>query len=204
MKSSVVEAAKVLLNWSGDDPERSGLERTPQRFAAAWEEMLSGYGGNLDDILQVFEERDCGDGMILQGSIPFFSLCEHHLLPFFGVIHFAYLPKPNYKSGEYSFTHIVGLSKIPRLIEVFSRRLQVQERLTNQIADAFFYHKGLDPKGCGCVIRARHLCMEMRGIQKIGTTTITSALRGLFLRDPEVRQEFLAFVRSADEGLKSI
>lgn len=203
MKSSVVEAAEMLLKVSGDDPRRTGLVRTPYRFASAWEELTSGYDGNLDDILQVFEERDCGDGMIFQGSIPFFSLCEHHLLPFFGVIHFAYLPRLVH-NVEYSFTKIVGLSKIPRLVDIFARRLQVQERLTNQIVDAFFESRELEARGGGCVIRARHLCMEMRGIQKIGTTTITSALRGLFLEDASVRQEFLAFVRSADEGLKSI
>jgi GTP cyclohydrolase I len=193
-------------NW----PE--SLIRTPERFAEAWEFWTSGYAQDPKDVLKVFEEEAVGDGMIFQGSINFTSLCEHHICPFVGIVHIGYIPSVivdiKYSGGDHGVpigfgkTRIVGLSKLARLVEIFARRLQVQERMTCQIADAFMEH--VKPQGMGCVVRARHLCVESRGIQKYGTTTVTSALRGLFREDEGVRAEYLAFVRSADEGVKAI
>lgn len=181
----LLDTLKPRIDWPDD------WKRTPERFSKAWDFFTSGYNMKVGDIITAFEENDCGDGMIFQGSIPFFSLCCHHLVPFFGVVHFAYIPE--YVNNK---TRIVGLSKIARLVEVFARRLQVQEKLTMQINDAFFTH--MHPQGSGCVVRGRHLCQESRGVQKLGTSFVTSNLKGLFMTDPEVRSEFFSFVRAAD------
>jgi GTP cyclohydrolase I len=168
---------------------RSGLDETPQRAQRYFEAMTSGYdysGDRLGALIKSFTDgaEKC-DEMVFVGNISMFSLCEHHMAPFFGVVHIGYIP-----NGK-----VIGLSKMPRLVEVFSRRLQVQERLTNQIADAL--HDNLEPKGVGVVIRARHLCMEARGVQKVGSITYTSGLRGI-MKDSGARGEFLQWVSLAD------
>jgi GTP cyclohydrolase I len=168
-----------MLQFIGEDPTRGGLLETPARVAKAWEFWASGYVKDPADILKVFEDGAEGcDEMVLVKGIPFYTHCEHHLAPFFGRATVAYIP-----DGR-----IVGLSKINRLVDCFARRLQVQERLTTQIADAINEH--LKPKGVGVLIEARHLCMESRGVCQQGHTTTTSALRGVMLEGP-VRQEFL-------------
>tara|TARA_R110000803_G_scaffold49265_2_gene102405 strand:+ start:273 stop:827 length:555 start_codon:yes stop_codon:yes gene_type:complete len=176
---------RELLRRLGEDPERGGLVETPERFIKAMEFYCSGYAVEKPEaLLKVFEDGgdDC-DEMILQKGIPVWSLCEHHLAPFFGVAHIAYIPKDG---------RIVGLSKLTRLVDVFMRRLQVQERLTTQIANTLATH--LSP--CvGVQIVCRHSCMEARGVQTSGTSTTSQALRGAFKTEPEARAEFLSAIR---------
>lgn len=175
--------ANFLRAVCADVPEdwrRPGLRETPQRMAAAWRHWMAGYAESPKAILKTFEDgADGSDQLVLMRDIPVFSFCEHHLAPFFGVAHVGYIP-----NGK-----IVGLSKLARLVEVFSRRLQVQERMTNQIADAM--DDVLKPIGVGVVISCRHMCMESRGVQRIGTSTLTSALRGCLRDQAEARAEFL-------------
>lgn len=161
-----------------------GTAETPDRVARMYEdELLSGYRDDPMDLFKVFD-ADGNDQLVLVKDIPFYSLCEHHMIPFHGVAHLGYIPKAK----------VLGLSKTARLVEVFARRLQIQERMTVEIADAL--EKGLAPtRGVMVVLEARHLCMEMRGVSKTGATTITSAVRGDFLTDPASRQEFLALLR---------
>jgi len=170
---------REMLELLGEDPDRDGLKATPSRVAASMQWLTRGYGISVEDVIgdAVFEEKH--ESMILVRDIEIYSLCEHHLLPFFGRAHVAYLP-----DGR-----IVGLSKIPRVVEVFARRLQVQERLTDQIADAVC--EVLKPLGVGVVIEAYHLCMMMRGVEKQNSKTVTSALRGTFRSDARTRDEFL-------------
>ena len=158
-----------LLGQLGDDPSREGLSETPQRVAKAWAEWTSGYAADPAAILKTFEDGSAGyDALVFQGNITLYSHCEHHMAPFFGVAHIGYIP-----NGR-----VVGLSKLARLVDIYARRLQVQERLTVQIASALNTH--LEPKAVGVVIECRHLCMESRGIRQAGTTTKTSALHGAF------------------------
>jgi GTP cyclohydrolase I len=174
------DAVHRLLRAIGEDATRDGLKETPQRVAKAWEFWTSGYRMNPEDVLKTFEDGAEGvDEMVMVKDIPFYTHCEHHMAPFFGTATIAYLPDKQ----------IVGLSKLSRLLQVFSRRLQVQERLTCQVADALMEH--LKPKGAAVVIKARHLCMESRGVQQQGHHTVTSALRGVFKSEPETRAEFL-------------
>jgi GTP cyclohydrolase I len=171
-----------MLEQLGEDPARDGLKQTPARVAASLQWLTRGYQMAVEDVIgdAVFEEKH--ENMILVRDIEIYSLCEHHLLPFFGRAHVAYLP-----NGR-----IVGLSKIPRVVEVFARRLQVQERLTDQVADALC--RVLKPLGVGVVIEAYHLCMMMRGVEKQNSKTVTSALRGTFRDDGKTRDEFLRLV----------
>lgn len=166
----------------GDDPDRHGLENTPARMKETYDFLTSGYQMDITDELNgaIFEEDY--DEMVLVKNIDFFSLCEHHLLPFFGRMHIGYLPRGR----------VVGLSKIPRIVDVFSRRLQLQERMTQQIAQCLMTH--LTPLGVGVVCEATHLCMSMRGVQKARTFTTTSAMEGTFKKDPRTRQEFLTLI----------
>jgi len=172
------------LELLGEDPDRSGLLRTPHRVASALRFLTQGYHQTVDDVLgsAIFEEAH--DSMVLVKDVELYSLCEHHMLPFFGKVHVAYIP-----DGR-----IVGLSKLPRIVDVFARRLQVQERLTEEIAQAI--EDALNPQGVGVVIEAVHLCMMMRGVQKQNSKTITSAVRGLFRRDNRTREEFLRLAHS--------
>lgn len=164
---------------------REGLEETPKRVAKAMAHWFSGYDKNPADLLKVFEDGAEGcDQMVAVVKIPFYSHCEHHMAPIFGEATIAYIP-----DGK-----IVGLSKLSRLLDMFARRLQVQERLTNQVADALMEHLG--PKGCGVRITARHMCMESRGVCQSGHYTVTTALRGCFRDEPETRAEFLALDNS--------
>jgi GTP cyclohydrolase I len=173
------QAVRRQLELVGEDPDREGLLKTPERVANAMAWLTRGYALTAEDVVgdAVFEETH--ENMVMVRDIEMYSMCEHHMLPFFGKVHVAYIP-----DGR-----IVGLSKIPRLVEVFARRLQVQERLTEQIAEALT--RVLRPKGVGVVIEAAHLCMMMRGVEKQTSSTITSALRGVFRDDHKTRDEFL-------------
>ncbi|MEO0248122.1 MAG: GTP cyclohydrolase I FolE [candidate division WOR-3 bacterium] len=176
-----------LLTAFGEDPTREGLLETPARVAKAWAHWTSGYRKNPKDVLKVFEDgaEGCGDEIVLVANIPVYSTCEHHLAMIWGLAHIGYLPNKK----------IVGLSKFSRIVEVFARRLQVQERLTNQIADAL--DTILAPRGVGVVLECRHACMESRGVQARGTITTTSAMRGLMRQDSDLRSEFLQLVRNS-------
>jgi GTP cyclohydrolase IA len=171
-----------MLEQLGEDPEREGLRQTPARVEASLKWLTRGYGMDVEEVVgdAVFHEQH--ESMICVRDIEIYSMCEHHMLPFFGRAHVAYLP-----NGK-----IVGLSKIPRVVEVFARRLQVQERLTDQVAEALC--RVLDPLGVGVVIEAYHLCMMMRGVEKQNSKTVTSSLRGAFRDDAKTRDEFLRLV----------
>jgi len=173
------ELVRMQLELLGEDPEREGLARTPTRVARSLHWLTSGYSMSVDAVVgdAVFEEEH--ESMVMVRDIELYSLCEHHMLPFFGKAHIAYIP-----DGR-----IVGLSKLPRIVDVFARRLQVQERLTEQVAQAI--EDVLQPRGVGVVIEAVHLCMMMRGVEKQNSSTITSALRGQFRDCPMTRDEFL-------------
>ena len=177
--ASFEELVAEMIRRLGEDPEREGLKRTPERVAKSMAFLTRGYGMQSDEVINgaLFEESH--RNMVLVKDIEMYSLCEHHLLPFFGKVHVAYIP-----NGK-----IVGLSKTARLVEVYARRLQVQERLTEQIAQAIW--DGVAPLGVGVVVEAYHLCMMMRGVQKQNSKTITSAMRGSFLEDQMTRDEFL-------------
>ena len=167
------------LQLIGEDPEREGLVRTPARVARAMKFLTQGYTSSAEEVVGSAIFNEDHDNMIMVRDIELYSMCEHHMLPFFGKAHVAYIP-----NGK-----IVGLSKIPRIVDVFARRLQVQERLTEEIAEGLC--SVLQPSGVGVVVEAYHLCMMMRGVQKQNSKTITSALRGVFREDPKTRDEFL-------------
>lgn len=175
---------KTMLEIMGENPTREGLVKTPNRVFKAYEFLTSGYKKNVKEILNNALFESSNNEMVLVRDIEFYSLCEHHLLPFFGRVHVAYIPDQK----------VVGLSKIPRLVEVYARRLQIQEQLTEQIAEALMENVGA--KGVGVVIEARHMCVEMRGVQKANSTTTTSALRGLFLKNEKIREEFFSLINS--------
>ena len=172
-----------LLEAIGEDPRREGLRATPERVAAMYEELFSGVDDDPERYLTVTFEAE-HDEMVMVRDIPFASLCEHHLIPFIGKVHVGYIPGPDGR--------ITGLSKLARLVEAYARRLQVQERMTTQIADTM--EKVLVPLGVLVVVEAEHLCMAMRGVKKPGTLTITSAVRGVFRDDPRTRAEAMEFV----------
>ncbi len=179
----IAELVESLLEELGVDPDRPGLKATPDRVSRALRELTEGYHLKPEDVIAdaLFDQEY--DEMVVVKDVPFYSLCEHHLLPFFGHIHVGYLPKGR----------VVGLSKIPRLIEVFSHRLQIQEQLTRQVAEAL--NSALSPRGVGVVAEARHLCMEMRGVETPGGRMVTSCMLGVFRQDSRTRAEFLDLVR---------
>src|SRR5580704_10960354 len=179
----VEKAVTEILEAIGEDPSRDGLVATPARVAAMYEELFSGLEDDPGRHVTVTFAAD-HDEMVMVRDIPFASLCEHHLVPFIGRAHVAYIPN--------SDGRITGISKLARLVEGYARRLQVQERMTTEIADAI--EAALDPRGVLVVVEAEHLCMSMRGVKKPGTLTITSAVRGLFRRDPATRAEAMQFV----------
>jgi GTP cyclohydrolase I len=185
-RERIEEAVRILLGHIDRNPERPGLKETPKRVAKAWiDTWACGYDKDPASVLKTFEDgAENVNELVVVNNIPVYTHCEHHLAPFFGVAHIGYIPNKR----------IVGLSKFKRLTDIFARRLQVQERLTNQIADAI--QEYLEPKGVGVVIECRHLCMESRGIQTPGSTTTTSALRGALFEDLRAREEFLQLIRS--------
>lgn len=182
MQKNIERITKQLLENIGEDPNREGLLKTPSRVAKAWQFFSKGYTQSIDELINnaIFNE-DAND-MVIVRDIEFFSLCEHHLIPFFGKAHVGYIP-----NGK-----VIGLSKIPRIIDMFSRRLQVQERLTHQVADAL--KNVLKPKGVAVVLEGRHMCMQMRGVEKQNSFTSTSAMSGQFKKSSETRSEFLAII----------
>jgi GTP cyclohydrolase I len=182
-KDKFEQSVRNILEIIGEDPDREGLVKTPERVYKAFTFMTKGYSQNPKEVLNEALFTSSNDEMVLIRDIEFYSMCEHHLLPIIGRAHVAYIP-----NGK-----VVGLSKIPRLVEVFARRLQIQEQMTEQIADAIT--EVIDPKGVGVVIQARHMCMEMRGVEKVNSITTTSALRGMF-HEQKTRSEFLNFINT--------
>jgi GTP cyclohydrolase IA len=180
--SPVGEAIRRLLLDIGEDPAREGLRRTPERIERMYRELTAGYHVDPDTLFNDASFEVEYDEMVVVRDIDFYSLCEHHLLPFYGRAHVGYLPRGR----------VIGLSKIPRVVDMYARRLQVQERMTQQIAG--FLMDRLDPKGVGCVVEAAHLCTMMRGVQKTETRMLTSAMLGRFRQDPKTRSEFLALI----------
>ncbi len=179
------ESIKNILDYIGEDTNREGLVDTPKRVRKAYEFMCSGYKQCPKEIIQKALFTSTNDEMVVVKDIEFYSFCEHHMLPIIGKAHVAYIP-----NGK-----VVGLSKIPRVVDVFARRLQIQEQMTEQICDALNEH--LSPKGVAVIIDARHMCMEMRGVEKICSTTITSSLRGTFKTDKKTKDEFLSIVSAS-------
>lgn len=180
---NVKELTKKLLIEIGEDPDREGLLNTPLRVAKAWDFLSKGYKQDIDEIINnaIFEEEY--DQMVVVKDIEFYSMCEHHLLPFFGVAHIAYIP-----NGK-----IIGLSKIPRILDMFARRLQVQERMTQEVAGML--QSKLNPRGVAVIIEAQHMCMQMRGVEKRKSYMSTSAMLGIFREDNKTRKEFLDIVK---------
>ncbi len=186
--TSLQDLTREMLVRLGEDPERDGLRRTPERMERSLQYLTKGYGEDREKTLLGAMFDVAYDEMVIVKDIEVFSLCEHHLLPFFGKVHVAYIPR-----GK-----VIGLSKVPRLVDVFARRLQVQERLTTQIAEAI--DKAIKPLGVGVVVEARHLCMMMRGVEKQHSSTVTSSMLGAF-REKETRDEFLALICRRDGPL---
>ena len=179
------ESVVNILDHIGEDSSREGLEKTPSRVRKAFEFMCGGYKQDPKDIIEAALFTSSNDEMVVVKDIEFYSMCEHHILPIIGKAHIAYIP-----DGK-----VVGLSKIPRVVDVYARRLQIQEQMTEQIAEALMTH--LKPKGVAVVIDARHMCMEMRGVEKICSTTVTSALRGIFKKEKKTKDEFMSIISSS-------
>jgi GTP cyclohydrolase I len=180
---SIADLVRRMLRLIGEDTDRDGLRHTPERFEKALRFLTSGYHQDPEKLLNGAMFSVCYDQMVLVKDIEIYSLCEHHMLPFFGKCHVAYIPDKK----------VVGLSKIPRLVNMFARRLQIQERLTNQIASAI--QQKIAPLGVGVVVEARHLCMVMRGVEKQNSRTVTSAMLGSFRENVQTREEFLSLIR---------
>jgi GTP cyclohydrolase IA len=183
------ELVREMIVRLGEDPDREGLSRTPARVEKAMKFLVKGYQDDPEALLRKALFTVTYDEMVIVKDVEMFSLCEHHLLPFFGKVHVAYIPK-----GK-----VIGLSKIPRLIEAFARRLQIQERLTTQIAEAI--QNAIEPQGVGVVIEARHLCMMMRGVEKQHSSAVTSSMLGCFRNEEETRTEFLSLIRQRTNGV---
>lgn len=181
---SLAAHVRAILLTLGEDPDREGLQKTPARVAAAWEFLTSGYREDPDDIINGALFAEDYQEMIVEKDIDFYSLCEHHMLPFHGKAHVAYIPRHK----------IVGVSKLARLVDAYAHRLQVQERLTNQVAQTIM--ERIDPLGAGVVMEAEHMCMRMRGVQKQNSTIITSALLGAFQTQEKTRSEFMNLIRT--------
>ncbi|MGO9647883.1 MAG: GTP cyclohydrolase I FolE [Terriglobales bacterium] len=187
--ASFEELVREMIVRLGEDPEREGLTRTPERVHRAYEHLMKGYKEDPEAMLKKALFTVTYDQMVIVKDVEMFSLCEHHMLPFFGKVHVAYIP-----NGK-----VIGLSKIPRLVDIFSRRLQIQERLTTQIAETI--QKAIEPQGVGVVIEARHLCMMMRGVEKQHSAAVTSSMLGCFREEQETRTEFLSLIRNRANGV---
>jgi GTP cyclohydrolase I len=187
--ASFEDLVREMLVRLKENPEREGLIRTPERVKKAYEYLTRGYNEDPEALLKNALFTVTYDEMVIVKDVEMFSLCEHHMLPFFGKVHVAYIP-----NGK-----VIGLSKIPRLIEIFSRRLQIQERLTTQIAETI--QKVVQPQGVGVVIEARHLCMMMRGVEKQHSAAVTSSMLGCFREEQETRTEFLSLIRQRPNGI---
>jgi len=183
-KEKMEDLITDILKLVGEDPNREGLVKTPHRVAKAYDYIFGGYDKDPKEALGDALFESSSSEMVVVRDIEFYSMCEHHILPFFGRVHVAYIP-----NGK-----VVGLSKIPRVVDIFARRLQIQEKLTEQIADALM--EAINPKGVGVVISARHMCMEMRGVEKTHASTTTSSLRGLFMKDARTRDEFYSIINT--------
>ena len=179
---TIASLVRQMIALIGEDPEREGLKKTPERYEKALKFLTSGYHQNVDHLLNGATFSVCYDEMVVVKDIEFFSLCEHHLLPFFGKAHVAYLPSKR----------VIGLSKVARLVNMFARRLQIQERMTSQIAKAI--EDKIAPQGVGVIVEARHLCMQMRGVEKQHGQAVTSAMLGAFRENKQTRDEFLSLV----------
>jgi GTP cyclohydrolase I len=183
-EETIADHVRKILVQLGEDPDREGLRRTPERFAKALQFLTSGYRQDPDKLLNGAVFSVCYDQMVVVKDIEVFSMCEHHLLPFFGKCHVAYIPSKK----------VIGLSKIARLVNMFARRMQIQERLTSQIAKAI--QDKLSPEGVGVIIEARHLCLVMRGVEKQHSSAMTSAMLGAFRENKQTRDEFLSLIRT--------
>jgi GTP cyclohydrolase IA len=183
-QETIADLVRRVIKLLGEDPGREGLRKTPERFEKTFKFLTSGYHQNAESILNGATFSVCYDEMVVVKDIEFFSLCEHHLLPFFGKCHVAYLPNKR----------VIGLSKVARLVNMFARRLQIQERLTSQVAKAI--EEKISPEGVGVIVEARHLCMQMRGVEKQHGQAVTSAMLGSFRHNKQTRDEFLSLVRT--------
>lgn len=182
-ENDLKSAIRRILTFIGEDPEREGLRETPQRIERMLRELTEGYNMSLEKVINgAIFDSDYSE-MVVVRDIDFYSLCEHHLLPFFGKVHVGYVP-----AGK-----IIGLSKIPRIVDMFSKRLQVQERMTEEIANAI--EKSINPMGVGVVVEGYHLCTAVRGVKKINAYMVTSAMLGVFRKDPKTRSEFLSLIK---------
>lgn len=181
MNKNMIEIIRRQLEYVGENPDREGLIDTPRRIVKMWKEIYAGYSMKVEDILTTFS-ADGYDQIILLKDIEFYSMCEHHNVPFYGKVHVAYLP------GE----KIVGISKLARLVDMYSKRMQIQERIGEQVTDALM--KYLQPKGAACIIEASHLCMKMRGVEKQNSIMVTSSMRGAFLNNESLKQELLNLI----------
>lgn len=186
-EKSIAYHLREIIRLVGEDPNREGLRKTPERYEKALKFLTSGYHQNVDHVLNGATFSVCYDEMVVVKDIEFFSMCEHHILPFYGKAHVAYLPDKK----------VVGLSKVARLVNMFARRLQIQERMTSQIAKAI--EEKIAPQGVGVIIEARHLCMQMRGVEKQHGRAVTSAMLGAFRHNKQTRDEFLSLVRPKAE-----
>lgn len=180
--SSGHQAVRVILEQIGDNPLREGLKETPHRVVKSWNELFSGYNQDPAKVMKVFQDGAC-DEMVVAKNIEFFSMCEHHMLPFFGKAHIAYLPNKK----------VIGISKLARILEIYSRRLQIQERIGQEVTKALVEH--LTPLGAACVLEAKHFCMICRGVNKQHSEIVTSSLTGAFKSDPAVRSEFYSLIK---------
>ena len=188
-REAAIEAVRTLIRWAGDDPDREGLLETPDRVVRSYDEFFSGYGQDPTEILaKTFSEVDGYDEMIVMNDIRFESHCEHHMVPIIGKAHIGYLPD----------RRVVGISKLARLVDVYARRLQIQEKMTVQIADTL--QEVLQPKGVGVVVEAAHQCMTTRGVHKPGAALVTSRMLGAFRKDVSTRREFLAIIGRSSSG----
>jgi GTP cyclohydrolase I len=188
-REEVEAAVRTLIRWAGDDPDREGLRNTPMRVAKAYEEWFEGYSSDPDEFLQrTFKETDGYDEMVVLRDIRFESFCEHHMAPIIGVAHIAYLPEHR----------VIGISKLARLVEVYAKRLQIQEKMTAQIANCL--NAALEPKGVAVVLEATHQCMTTRGVHKSGVSMVTSRMLGAFRDNPTTRREFLSMIGNPRNG----